>query len=146
MVVNLAFPALLHVPIGDNAEKEIYDSLKHFEGEIIETRWSAFGRTDLVQYDKIPEHLDIYLDGTAGTPMYAFNGNVENPNPKVAELRTFPGYFPFQFFDPEQKDTSLIIGPGGGRDVLIALLGGTKKITAIEVNLDLVEIVKDYSS
>jgi hypothetical protein len=143
--MSIAFPAMIQIPIGTNIEKEIYDSLNRFDGEIVETRWSAFGRTDLVSYDKIPEHMDIYLDGTAGTPMYAFNGDMADPDPGVASLRSFPGYFPFQFFDDQQKNTALIIGPGGGRDVLIAMLGGVNQITGVEVNPDLVDLVRDQA-
>jgi hypothetical protein len=145
LALSQTFPALFQIPIGTNIEKEIYDSLNRFDGEIVETRWSAFGRTDLVSYDSIPEHMDIYLDGTAGTPMYAFNGDIGNPDPGVAELRSFPGFFPFQFFVGQQRDTALIIGPGGGRDVLIALLGGVDQITGIEVNPDLVDLVRDHA-
>lgn len=145
LVAEMALPDLFRIPIGANADKEIYDSLNRFNGRIAETRWSAFGRTDLIEYEQIPAHMDIYLDGTAGTPMYAFNGNLEDPDPGVAGLRSFPGYFPFQLFDDAHKGNALIIGPGGGRDVLIALLGGVDQITGIEVNPDLVDIVQDRS-
>lgn len=133
------------IPIGTNSEKEIYDSIHIFDGRIAETRWSAFGRTDLIEYKKIPYHMDIYIDGTAGTPMYRFNGDIGKPDEEVAELKSFPGYFPFRFIDSGGKKDALIIGPGGGRDVLIALLGGVEDITAVEVNPDLVDIVKEYS-
>lgn len=145
LVAELALPDLFRIPIGANADKEIYDSLNRFNGQIVETRWSAFGRTDLIAYEQIPAHMDIYLDGTAGTPMYAFNGDLEDPDPGVSDLRTFPGYFPFQHFDADHKDNALIIGPGGGRDALIALLGGVEEITGIEVNPDLVDIVRERS-
>jgi predicted membrane-bound spermidine synthase len=37
----------------------------------------------------------------------------------------------------------LIIGAGGGREVLISLLGGAKEITAVEVNKDMVNMMKE---
>lgn len=134
------------IPVGTNIEKEIYDSLNEFDGEIIETKSSAFGRSDLIQYESIKEHMDIYLDGTAGSPMYKFNGDIENPNEEVLELKDFPGFLPLEHLLPEEKDNALIIGSGGGRDVLIALMGGIKEVTAIEVNPDLIEIVENHSS
>lgn len=143
--LNLNNSMLFEIPIGKNNEKEIYDSLNIFKGEIVETEKSAFGRSDLIRYESIPEHMDIFLDGTAGTPMYKFNGNIGKPNEEVEELKTFPGFFPFMFFSEEEKQNALIIGPGGGRDVLISLLGGVEEITAVEVNPDLVNIVNDYS-
>ena len=145
ILISIKNEKLFQIPIGTNSEKEIYDSIHIFNGQIADTRWSAFGRTDLVKYDQIPYHMDIYIDGTAGTPMYRFNGDINEPDKKVAELRSFPGYFPFQFIESDGKNNALIIGPGGGRDVLIALLGGVEEISAVEVNPDLVDIVKDYS-
>ena len=144
-LIGLGRSTFFQIPIGTNTEKEIYDSLHIFDGEVIETRHSAFGRTDMIQYEGIQAHMDIYLDGTAGTPMYKFNGDVNNPNKEVEELKTFPGFFPLSHFSHEEKDNALIIGPGGGRDVLIALLAGVGKVTAVEVNPDLVDLVNQYS-
>ena len=136
------------VPIGKNPEKEIHDVLygPSIRGEIVETRWSAFGRTDLVKLRDYPEQMDIYLDGTAGSPMYRFTGDAGNPGPVIERLKTtFPGYFPFLSLREGERDDALIIGPGGGRDVLLALMGGVKNITAVEVNGDLVDMVRRHS-
>jgi len=116
------------------------------DGEIIETKWSAFGRTDLVAYNSRPEEMDIYIDGGAGTIMYRFNGDFDNPDPRIDSLKTdFPGYLPFVFLQEEERNNALIIGPGGGRDILLALMGGVGKVTAVEVNRELVEIMREYS-
>ena len=134
------------IPIGKDPGKEIYDALFPFGGKIIETRWSAFGRTDLINYDRYPDHMDLYIDGTAGSPMYRFNGNVNQPDPAIHHLKGhFPGYFPFLYLREEEKNNALIIGPGGGRDILLTLMAGIKEITAVEVNKDLVDIVFKYS-
>ncbi|RJQ48428.1 MAG: hypothetical protein C4530_24725 [Desulfobacteraceae bacterium] len=133
--------------IGKSAEKEIHQALfGPKQGKVIETRWSAFGRTDLVAFDDNPESMDIYIDGTAGTPMFRFNGDLTRPDPAVARLKTeFPGYFPFFFLKESEKETALVIGPGGGRDVFLTLMGGVKKITAVEVNQEIVDMVRAYS-
>lgn len=137
---------LSEIPIGKNPSKEIHEALSFFKGRIIESRWSAFGRTDLVAFSDDPGHMDIYLDGTAGSPMYRFNGDIQNPGSNILHLReTFPGYFPFFFLKEEERDNALIIGPGGGRDILLALMGGVREITAVEINKDLVDMVSKYS-
>ena len=149
LVTTLAGFYHAEVPIGANPAKEIHDALSEssFRGKILETRWSAFGRTDLVGFGHNPDHMDIYIDGTAGSPMYRFNGNPSNPNPSVKDLKTtFPGYFPFLHLREDEKNNALIIGPGGGRDILLALMGNVQEITAVEVNRDLVEIVRNYST
>jgi predicted membrane-bound spermidine synthase len=144
--INLVGGYLLDIPVGANPTKEIHDALSSFRGKIIETRWSAFGRTDLVEFSKYPDHMDIYIDGTAGSPMYRFNGNVNDPGSTISSLKaTFPGYFPFLYLKEEERHNALIIGPGGGRDILLALMGGVQKITAVEINKDLVDMVRRYS-
>jgi hypothetical protein len=140
---------LADIPVGTNQAKEIHQVLNEpsLQGEIIETRWSAFGRTDLVAYRNDPEQMDIFIDGTAGTPMYRFNGDADNPDSRVQSLKTsFPGYLPFLHLQEEERNNALIIGPGGGRDILLALLGGVGEITAVEVNRELVDIVREYTS
>ena len=135
------------IAIGKNSEKEIHRALfGPQQGKIIDTRWSAFGQTDLVAFDNSPEYMDIYIDGTAGTPMFKFNGNFSDPDSTVTGLKTkFPGYFPFIFLRKPEKEKALIIGPGGGRDILLAVMGGVQNITAVEVNKDLVEMVREYA-
>lgn len=141
------FTSLLpSIPAGSNRDKEIFDALHGFKGKIVETRQSAFGRIDLVEYGARPEFMDIYVDGTAGMPMYRFGGDFANPGPAVAGLKTdFPGYFPFMFLKESERDNALIVGPGGGRDILLALMGGVRRVTAVEVNNDLVDLVRKYS-
>lgn len=137
----------LEPPVGRNPDKEIFDALHgRRQGDVIESRWSSFGRTDLVRFPAFPDFMDIYVDGTAGTPMYAFTGDIHDPGPAVQALRhQFPGYFPLAFLEEGTVRHALIIGPGGGRDVLLAWLAGAERITAVEVNQDLVAIVRDWA-
>lgn len=148
-LTSLAVPDLLNLPVNKNLEKELANSLQDNgsgAGKIIESRWSSFGRTDLVQYPKSPDVMTIFTDATAGSGMYRFSGDVNNPGPVPEAMKgNFPGYFPLQYLATDQKDNALIIGPGGGRDVLLALMAGIGQITAVEVNEDVVSIVKKYS-
>ncbi len=147
LAVNLIGPYLPAIPVtGANPAKEISLALSEpaASGKIIETRWSAFGRTDLVAFDNRPEQMKIFIDGTAGTPMYRFNGDFDRPDTTIEDLKNgFPGYFPFFFLSEAERDNALIIGPGGGRDVLLALMGGVNEVTAVEVNKDLIDIVRE---
>ena len=146
-IADLAGVIPLDVPVGANSAKEIHDALSTFRGKIVETSWSAFGRTDVVEFDDYPDHKDIYIDGTAGSPMYRFNGDPDDPGPAILDLKkSFPGFFPFHRLKEEERDNALIIGPGGGRDILLALMGGVRHVTAVEVNKDLIDVVRKYSS
>ncbi|MEK6679205.1 MAG: hypothetical protein AABY39_07285 [Nitrospirota bacterium] len=147
-ITNLSFQFAKEAPVGDDPIKDLNRLIADPEkgGEIIETRWSAFGRTDLARHAKEADVMTLFVDGTAGTPMYRFNGDIKNPDGIVKEIpKSFPGYFPFFFLKDNEKESALIIGSGGGRDVLIALMAGIKDITAVEVNRELVDIVKGYS-
>ncbi|WP_139209262.1 class I SAM-dependent methyltransferase [Aquisalimonas asiatica] len=136
------------LPVGNNPDKEIHDAIHGpREGAVTDSRWSAFGRTDLITYARTDDHRDLYIDGTAGTPMYRFTGDLANPGDAVETLeREFPGRFPFLFMDEERRDNALIIGPGGGRDVLLAARAGFESITAVEVNRELLDIVRDQGA
>lgn len=132
------------IRIGIDKSKEEYAYLNSpfIRAEIIESRWSAFGRTDLVDLEDYPDRKIIFIDGTAPTFMYQFNGDFSDQNEIVNKLKKTAAYFPLYFSD---KDKFLIIGPGGGVDVLIGLISGANEITAVEVNSDIVRIVRNYS-
>ncbi|MBN1827767.1 MAG: hypothetical protein JW884_01310 [Deltaproteobacteria bacterium] len=138
----------ISIPAGGNPDKEIHQSLAgSLKGSIVESRSSAFGQTDLVAYENYPDRMDMYIDGTAGTPMYRFGGDFSRPDSAVANLRQdFSGYLPLAALQPGEKDEALIIGPGGGRDILLARMAEVGRITAVEVNRAFVEIVKAFSS
>jgi hypothetical protein len=50
---------------------------------------------------------------------------------------------PFTLFD---RPETLIIGPGGGSDVLVALASGSRKVTAVELNPLMVQFVRHYGA
>ncbi len=145
--INSYFPFLREVPIARHHGKDMYNmlSVPLNKAEILESRWSTFGRTDLVGYRDDDSVKFLFIDGAAGTAMYKFDGNFENPGKEIELLKTeFSGFFPFSFLKEKEKDDMLIIGPGGGREVLLGLLGGVKQIEGVEVNRDFVDIVKEY--
>ncbi|NIW78801.1 MAG: hypothetical protein GWN16_04765, partial [Calditrichae bacterium] len=88
--------------------------------------------------------MTLFIDGAAGTTMYNLDSLTSNPRRRTQFLHHFPESFPFFFLEENEKDSALIIGPGGGRDVVVALLGNVKSIIAVEVNPDLVEIMREY--
>ncbi len=147
LISNLMIHFLPDVPVAANKEKSIHNFLTIYRGRIVETRWSAYGRTDVVESKDYPDVKFLFTDGTAGTLMYKFNGDFGEPNLAVKSLRTdSASYFPFLELREEERDNALVVGPGGGLDILLARLGGIEKVTAVEVSEDIVDIVRDYSS
>lgn len=104
------------------------------------TRWDSISRTDVIDIGD-PNRKTIITDGGASAPMVKYDGNIES----VDYLKENIEYIPFSIGN---NDNSLLIGSGGGEDVLLALLGNSKKIDAIEINpstIDAVEKYKDFN-
>ena len=134
-------------PIGKDPDKDLYrlTTLQGGSTEIVDSRWSTFGRTDLVRFDNDSTMMTLFIDGAAGTNMLRFNGDLADSSRTFMQAtQDFGGMIPLLNLRDDQKDNALIIGPGGGRDVLLTLKAGFKKITAVDINPQMVEIVKDY--
>ncbi len=114
------------------AEKPIVSALSA-GGAILDTRWDAFARTDLVA-PGAGQPLRIYVDGGAASVM---------PQPaSSAQHQRDIGFFPFA---TEQPARVFIIGPGAGLDVFFALRGRAESITAVEVNAASVDLTRNMS-
>lgn len=148
LILNLQFGLLGPIPFSDPSAKEMSSLVQNplYEARVIDSRWSHFGRTDLVKDALDESEMVFFIDGTAGASMYKFNGDFEDTrNVGVLNLReNYTGYFPISLLPPEEKKTMLIIGPGGGRDILAAKLAGADKITAVEINPDIVKLVREH--
>lgn len=84
-------------------------------------------------------HIDqmwMEQDGSAGTPVTRFNGDLNS----VSYLNYDVTSIPFQLASP---NSVAIIGAGGGRDILSALLSGARQIDAIEMNHNIVDIISN---
>ena len=105
-------------------------------GEVKDTRWSAYARTDLV--DRTGDTgLNLYVDGGAGSYMFRFPGDYR----RLFFLRREAAFFPYYF---SSRERALIIGPGGGADVLYALMTGWRRIEAVEINPEIAALVRAY--
>lgn len=155
------FGTPLHLPVPGS--KELGWAQQHFKTRPEYTRWNPVGRVDVMPTIQVKEPMivggisKVYLasdefqraplydlklvtlDGTSMTGMYRFDGTDE-------DLQRF------RFLDhaiisaPYQMglkhDTALKIGVGGGLDILLARLYGVQRITAIELNADVVQLLE----
>ncbi len=148
LAVNLTTEFLGEITVRKNPAKDLHVMLINdsLNARIVESRWSAFGRVDLVSYSDDDSVMFMFIDGASGTPMFKFNGDIDNARGNLKFLNmVFSGTFPFYFLEEKEKDNMLIIGPGGGREIIIGLTNGVKEITGVEINRDFVGIVNDYS-
>ncbi|MGQ9629068.1 MAG: hypothetical protein ACUVXI_01980 [bacterium] len=117
--------------------KTLFQSVNRDGGVIEYTKWHAFSRTDIVAEE--PESKWIYTDGGAAAEMLRFD---RRDYRQVERLTQDVGFFPFLWGG---KDKVLIIGPGGGKDVLLALMGGAGEITGVEINPGTVQAVQRFA-
>lgn len=140
LISNLAF-SWLTIDMGRlPVEKPIVSSLdgsiggSTANGTIVDTRWDAFARSDLVDSaDGGPYHL--YIDGAAGSVMPPAEDN--------EFLWDDIGLFPFA---TEQPERVFLVGPGGGLDVWFALQSGAEAIVGVEVNPASVRLVREHAA
>lgn len=125
------------------------------------TRWDPVGRVDVMPEIVVREPMivgavgSVYLqdlerkpdlplklltiDGTSMTGMYAFDGS-------DADLERFRfldhAVISAPYYTGLQEPSALLIGVGGGLDILLARLYDARKITAIELNPTIVSLLK----
>ncbi len=124
--------------------KPLYQDLgdKRHPARIVASVWNAFARTDVVQYAR-PDgtyHPDddrlVFTDGEVPTNMIRFAGDLGQ---FAADYRAFLGFYPFRAFRPQRV---MLIGPGAGLDVLLALSVGAKEIDGAELNPSIPQLVR----
>jgi spermidine synthase len=81
-----------------------------------------------------PAQLGVFTDGDGLTVITAFDGRLE----PLAYLDQTPAALPYHLLE---KPEVLILGVGGGADVLLALLHRAPRIDAVELNSQLVRLV-----
>jgi spermidine synthase len=79
--------------------------------------------------------IGVFTDGDALSPITAFDGDLA----PLAYLDFTTGALPYHLLDEPHV---LILGAGGGADVLLALYHGARPIDAVELNPQLVELVR----
>ncbi|MFO8071453.1 MAG: hypothetical protein R6V85_06220 [Polyangia bacterium] len=98
-------------------------------------------------YDgETPQRKTLVIDMNAMTPLVHFSGDVAEGRHVMWDLSAFVHHV-----RPDWKPRKVcVIGAGGGRDVLAALVAGARRVTAVEINPLIVEDVmrgeyRDYT-
>ena len=118
---NAAF-SFMDIDMSSLAGGKPISSVLSAGGEILQTSWDAFARTDLVDPGN-DRPLRIYVDGGAASVM----PDAESRQTLIRDI----GFFPFA---TEQPQRVFVVGPGAGLDVWFALQSNAKEIVAVEVN------------
>jgi hypothetical protein len=111
----------------------------------LSTQWNSFSRIDVIQYNFTDADAvgSILIDADALTPILKWNGSSDN----IQWLKRSMDYMPYELSNASTSNssiTNLVIGSGGGEDILVALAAGSKNITAVEINPLIISAVKDF--
>jgi hypothetical protein len=114
-----------------------------YEPDILWTRWDAGSRVAVYPVSgeesakawgvsaaytgTVPEQIGMVVDDTGYTALF---GTGKNP----ASLEAFRSNVASAAYRLRGRGSALVIGPGGGKDILCALASGDFSVTAVEVN------------
>lgn len=107
------------------------------QARVVYSTWNPFARIDVVETADPTQKL-VFTDGGAGSYMLRFDGNLGS----MQEQRVSVEFLPFLVSTPNK---TLVLGAGAGKDVLLALLAGSKDITAVEVNPAMIATTRKYA-
>ncbi|MEA3354168.1 MAG: SAM-dependent methyltransferase [Campylobacterota bacterium] len=152
-------PALLALFLPDalmklnpNQYKDLSQTMKIKGSQIIEQFPSPFGTVTIVKNDEVPFRYAPGLSlSSLQEPLPQLgiftNGNGMSPLTKYPEVKEQLSYLDYQTsalpYHMKKAQNVLIIGAGGGSDILQSLYHNTKNIDAVELNPVIVDIVKN---
>jgi SAM-dependent methyltransferase len=106
---------------------------------VTQTGWNAYSRIDAVEGFAAPVLARLYIDSDAWTNVQQWDGRMES----IRGVRDWFRAFPFRF---TPHANTLVIGPGGGSDVIVALGSGSRRVTAVELNPLMIQFVRHYGA
>src|SRR5687768_2151331 len=160
--VALVAVAIMAVPAAAQLARlgpfDIVDTKGHEGDRVLFSKWNSFSRVAV--YDRAHgewslsptftgsrgESLFMDIDSAASTPIVKGTGRPED----AAYLRYELTALAYGFVERPSGFTALVIGPGGGRDLLSALVFGATRVDGVEINPIIVRDVmlqrfRDYS-
>jgi hypothetical protein len=139
-VVLLAVPGVAQV--AGSAPFDVSDTKGHEGDRVLFSMWNSFSRVAV--YDR--EHGDwslspaftgtkgdslfMDIDSAASTPILKGTGNVDDARYLRYELTALA----YHLVERPAGFNALVIGPGGGRDLVSALVFGATKVDGVEIN------------
>jgi hypothetical protein len=130
----------------------------------LSTQWNSFSRIDVTKQIHYQNNNNtdntgrskalaaIAIDADADTPIFRWNGSLSD----LQWMKQYMDYMPYEITITKTSTNSnssstnsnnnntLVIGSGGGEDVLVALAGGAKNVTAVELNPLIISAAKRF--
>lgn len=154
LVINIDFNVFAIEP---GISKGLYYQLaKPQEYQHLSTQWNSFSRIDVTKQThhnynneaafqntssentgRSKALASIIIDADADTPVFRWNGSSSD----ISWVRQYMDYLPYELL---KANSTLVIGSGGGEDILIALAGGSKNVTAVEINPLIISKAREF--
>jgi spermidine synthase len=143
--VAVAVFALALLGVGINARADVLrvefakglpEDVKLFE------KWNHFSRVAVFGDQEAP-FLWMNIDALAGTPIPRFHGTPEQVEYSRQDAMAVGYEIAYLAYHLREGGKALIIGPGGGLDVVAALAFGQREVTAVEINPLIIDAVND---
>jgi hypothetical protein len=139
------------VSIKPGEKKGLYYQLSNPAGfEHLFTEWNSFSRIDVTRQIHNTNQLQsldssgrsralaaIAIDADADTPVIRWNGTLQ-------DLEWIKEYMDFLPYEISKTNSTLVIGSGGGEDILTSLAGGSRDVTAVEINPLIIDAAKRF--
>jgi hypothetical protein len=142
LITNFSFN-ILSISAGEN--KGLHSYLEDpSKNKHLSAQWNSFSRIDVIGHNNTGAVTrsrtlgSILIDADALTPILRWNGSIAD----IQWLKTFMDYLPYEI--SKANNSTLVIGSGGGEDVLVALAGGSKNVTAVELNPLIVSAARQF--
>ncbi len=125
--------------IRDAPNKALYKLLHdHPQARIVSDHWNAYSRITAVQGFDNYHVARLFIDSDAETSVLPWDGSMTDLR---VSGRTWFRAFPLRLTaDPKV----LVIGPGGGTDVVMSILAGSPKVTGVEMNPLMIRAVRQF--
>jgi len=109
------------------------DALGYYQGGI-----HAWGISDKWSLDEhpFPEQMFLKIDATAGTPITKFGGDIEELEIAKYDVTAVAHHL-------LDRPSVLVVGPGGGKDLLAALAFNSSKVDGAEINPLIGEVMRE---
>lgn len=152
IAVALIFVAVSSLLFASNAENSFINIVPNLSKSLfrvlqsnpslsdVSTDWNSISRVDVVTGYSPPIMANIFIDADAGTAVYDWNGSLNS----VGFLKSFIYYTPYNVV--KDPTSTLVIGSGGGGDILSALVGGSSSVTAVEINPLVIQAAKNFTT